>query len=165
MASTTFIEGLPQLEARLAAIGTAGDSTFWVTIGKEFVEEAQSIVPVSEEGSHGEPPGTLRDSIHVVAASGAGVTIMAGGPEYPAAQAVEYGTGYHRIRARRARLMKFFWDPPSPSRSAPGPGIYSFLSVNKEPQPAQPFFAPTLAKLNIVSRLRDEVVARWNAAA
>ncbi len=166
MASTvTSIDGLAQLERRLAAIAGAGDGAFWTAIGAEFVDAAQGLVPVSDEGSHGDPPGTLRDSIRVAAASRAGVTIVAGGREYPAAKAVEYGTGYHRIRTRRARMLKFFWDPQGPPYSSRGPDVYSFLSTNKEPQRAQPFFFPVLSTLNIAAKLKADVVARWNGAA
>jgi HK97 gp10 family phage protein len=31
--------------------------------GKELVDEMQHLAPVSADGSHGHPPGTLRDSI------------------------------------------------------------------------------------------------------
>lgn len=39
---------------------------------KPVLETAQSLCPVSEDGSHGNPPGYLRDSLTVSTASGKG---------------------------------------------------------------------------------------------
>ena len=148
-------------QRRLAAIGNLGDPALMSELGKGFVERAQRIVPVSKEGgSHGDPPGTLRESIQVAEVTDTSVTIIAGGEKYPAARAVEFGTGFHRIGPNRARRLRFFWTKES--RMFIGlPG----QSVRKEAQKAQPFFRPTMVETGLVAYLRAALVSRWNNAA
>lgn len=38
-------------------------------------------------------------------------------------------------------------------------------SVNKDAQPAQPFFMPVVQTIQLATSLKAELVARWNSAA
>lgn len=158
--SVVIIKGLPEYQARLAAIGTVGDAVFMGEIAKEFAESAQRLAPVSEDGSHGNQPGNLRESIKVMAVQPSEAIIASTAPYAPA---VEFGSRQHRIGPSRATRLRFFW------KNAPG-GARMFVglpgqTVNKARLPAQPFFTPVMQTLQLATRLKVELVTRWNSAA
>jgi len=146
------------------AVGNIGNAGTMAELGKMVVEKAQAIAPVDKtgRGSHGDPPGALRDSIKVETVSKGSVTIVAGGIEHPAAVAVEFGAGRHDITPRQRRRLAFFWDKPTEGGA---PGWYSFRKVDHPPTPAQPFLGPALDSINMLSVIRALVTEAWNSAA
>lgn len=66
MASITRILGLAKLQRKLDRLPQVAKATIRAAMAEaadEVVALMKSLVPVSADGSHGNPPGTLRDSI------------------------------------------------------------------------------------------------------
>ena len=113
--------GIDRLSKRLTAIPKAVRQAVQPNLeksGTELVAEMQHLAPVSHDGSHGNPPGTLRDSIvmtkpgeHTPAYSEPGgqrlcpenaVIVSAGNTNCRYAHFPEYGT-------RKMAAEPFFW--------------------------------------------------------
>lgn len=149
MASGVIIDGLPQFQRRLAAISNVGDAAFMRDIGAEFALSARRLAP--------EDTGALRSSIGLRSATTHEAVIGAGGGGVDYAPSVEYGSRQHRIFPRRARRLAFFWEKMNKN--------VVFQSVNKDAQPAQPFFQPVIDTINLATKVTADVVTRWNRAA
>lgn len=146
----------------MAAILSVGDVAFMTTIGQEFAAASQRIAPVDT--------GALRDSIDVESVAVRQVTVKAGGEagsghdRVAYAPAVEYGSGlYGRrgstfpINAVNGPNLIFWWKKKGKLFVGP--------HVDHPGSRAQPFFRPILETMDFASRMKAEIVARWNAAA
>jgi hypothetical protein len=89
----------------LFAPGSDVDDVMQATVGPALVARMRSLAPVSDDGSHGRPPGYLRDSItqesvHNGREPGVAVGPTATTPDgFPYPLAVEFGTPPHQIRS------------------------------------------------------------------
>jgi hypothetical protein len=135
---------MPQLRARLAALGQVGSTSTMLALGANFARSAQDIAP-SETGA-------LRRSISVRMAVPRAVDIGAGGPSVGYAPAQEFGAKRHVIPGRP--MLRFYWKKRG--RMFRGP------MVNHPGNRAQPFFRPVMATFNLALGIRGEVVALWN---
>lgn len=158
--AVTVIEGLPQLQRRLAAITNVGDVSEMRAVGEEFAASAKRLAPYDPDNTR---YPHLRDSIRVANAGVREAIIVAGGEERPAARSVERSAPAHQITPRTKRRLGFFWKNPPPEVGPPG--MYSFRKVNHPATAAQPFFQPVVDTINLATPLKARIVARWNGAA
>ncbi len=147
MASGFTLYGVPQFQARLAAIATVGDVVLMGAIGEEVALSARMLAPYKT--------GELSGDIHVSAVAPKMVQISTGVPYAPAQ---EFGAKQHVIpKLRKKKLLVFFWEKRGQMFVGP--------SVNHPGNPAHPFLRPAVFGYALALRMRAEVVALWNGGA
>lgn len=140
------VEGLDRLKKRFAKIPGDVRSAMRQAIAEgvdEIIAMQKRLAPVSPSGTHGNPPGMLRDSIVATWGGGAGI------PKYASLKA---GTGGERAagdlsvtitagnsKVRYAHLVEF--------GTAPHPQGGKFKGTQHPGTTAQPFFYPAYRSL------------------
>ena len=150
------VEGIRQLERRLAAIGETRSMLRALQIAT--VSEAQALVP--RKTGHLQRsirPGRLTDDYAVVEA------------RTPYAAPVEFGTKPHIIRPKNKRALA--WPASSAGRRLSGrrrtnSGRLVFASIVHHPgSKAKPYLIPGAKAAVGKAGVKDVIVTRWNGAA
>lgn len=157
------IEGMDKLQRRFAAISAGqGNRKLMGELGLLAVAEAKRIVP--------RKTGNLGRTIRLGQVSDTNASILAGGQlGVGYAAAVELGARAHKIRPRRAKILR--WARNAGDRRLSGSartGTSDFVYAREVDHPGnapRPYLRPGAAEALAKAGLAERVVKAWNEAA
>lgn len=151
------LDGADELQARLRAVGnTRGQLGLVATAA---VREAKLLVP--------RRTGNLGRTIRVGRVTDSDAEVLAGGQRNVGyAKAVEFGTGPHIIRPRRARVLAWGGARTLGGRLRSGSRATHFARFVRHPGTRpQPYLVPGIKRALERAGILDGIVDAWNRAA
>ena len=159
-----FVQGVPQLEARLRAISPRfGGEKIMRNLALSTVREAKLLVP--------RKTGNLGRSIHIVSVSTYSATVAAGAGY---AAFVEFGTRPHEITPKARKALRWAATDEgrrltgTPRKAAQRGGLGGVVFAKRVHHPGtrpEPFMLPGAKAAIAKGGFAKEIVAQWNGAA